>query len=162
MSTVWCSVSAAVSASRDAGCDVTGATNGPNATSRNKASNQAVRARRDMLRHGHLTGKTVLPDFAQLAFHLVDLVAQARRLFEAQIAGRVVHLVGEALDEPAQLVAREIEVIGAGRARLAPAPAATATALVVLFAGAHPDHLEDVGDLLAHGLRIDVVLCVVR
>ena len=110
MSIVWCSAIAAVSAMRDAGCDDSVGTSGPNATTRNSASNQADRARRDTFRHGQFTEETVLPDLAQLALHLVDLVAQARRFLEAEIAGRVLHLVGEALDEPRHLVARHVEV----------------------------------------------------
>ena len=50
-------------------------------------------------------------------FELVHLVAQARGLFEAQIARGLVHLVGEALDQPAELVAREVETVGARRGR---------------------------------------------
>ena len=43
----------------------------------------------------------------------MDLVAQARGLLESEVTGRVLHLVGEALDETPQLVAGQIEAIGA-------------------------------------------------
>ena len=55
----------------------------------------------------HLFGYST--DLSQLALELVDLVAQARRFFETQVARRVLHLVGEALDETAELVARQVE-----------------------------------------------------
>src|SRR2546423_1252752 len=58
-----------------------------------------------------------LADLAQLPLHLVDLVAEAGGLLEAQVAGGFVHLVGEALDEPAQLVARQVEPVGLRGAR---------------------------------------------
>src|SRR6516225_4849269 len=62
------------------------------------------------------TGRDVrtsrLADLAELAFQLVDLVAQACGLLEAQVAGGVLHLVGEVLDEARQLVARQVEAIG--------------------------------------------------
>ena len=94
----------------------------------------------------------------------MDLVAQARGFLEPQIAGRVVHLVGEALDQPPELVTRKIEAISLGR-RARPAPTAAApsgaTAARFVVVGAHADHLEDVGDLLAHRLRIDAVFEVV-
>ena len=53
-----------------------------------------------------------LADLAQLPLQLVDLVAEARRFLEPEVARRVLHLVGEALDEPRQLVARQIEAVG--------------------------------------------------
>ena len=101
------------SAMRDAGCDVSGATSGPNA----RDEEQREQPRGTLSPTGQRAGRRpihlreTLPDLAQLAFHLVDLVAEARRLLETQIACRVVHLVGEALDQAAQLVAREIEPI---------------------------------------------------
>src|SRR5689334_8680659 len=148
MSTVWCSAIAAVSASRDAGCDDSAGTNGPNVTTRNSASSQAERARRERRR----VTCPKLTDLAELPFHFVDLVAQASGLFEPEVARGFVHLVGEALDEPAQLVAREVEPVGARRGATASSPPAPARRALVVAARA--DHLEDVGDLLADGLRV--------
>ena len=54
-----------------------------------------------------------LSDLAELPLQLVDLVAEAGRLLEPQVARRVLHLVGEALDQPGQLVAWQVEPIGA-------------------------------------------------
>ena len=55
---------------------------------------------------------------------------------------------------------RSVRAAELERPRPRPRPRPRVGRLVV--AGAHPDHLEDVGDLLAHGLRIDAVLGVVR
>src|SRR5262245_35902002 len=153
MSTVWCSAIAAVSASREAGCDDNRVTNGPNVTTRNRASSQADLARR--------VTRSKLTDLAELPFHFVDLVAQAGGLLEAQVARRLVHLVGEGLDQPPQLVARQIEPVDAcGRSTPAsPPPAARGRVVAV---GTRTDHLQDVGDLLAHRLRVDAVGRVVR
>ena len=60
-----------------------------------------------------------------------------------------------------QLVAREIEAVGGGRP-CAAAAAPTSRRGPALVALAQADHLEDVGDLLAHRLRVDAVLLVVR
>src|SRR5207244_6067584 len=105
----------------------------------------------------------ILTDLAQLSLHLVDLVAQACGFLETQIARGVVHLVGQALNEPPELVAREIQHIGARRGlpRATSAPAAP-SALRGAIIRARADHLENVGDLLADRLRIDVVIDVVR
>src|SRR5688572_8843874 len=50
---------------------------------------------------------------AQLLLQLLDLVAQPCRQLELQVAGRVVHLVGQLLDEIGELGARHAgEVLG--------------------------------------------------
>src|SRR5439155_6430951 len=88
-----------------------------------------------------------LANLAELPLHLVDLVAEPGGLLEPQVARGLVHLVGEALNEPAQLIPRQVEPVGLRRARAAaasPPPAACGRVLVVA-AGA--DHLVDVGVL---------------
>src|ERR687898_3169206 len=99
---------------------------------------------------------------AQLPFQLADLVADASRLFEAQVLGGVVHLVLERLDELADVVRRDaLEVEDRrplGAAPAAPSSPAGPHLVVLALPGAH--HLEDVDDLLADGLRIDAVLGV--
>src|SRR5438105_5104081 len=102
-------------------------------------------------------------DLAKLSLELVNLVAQARGLLEAQIAGGVLHLVGEALDETPKLVAGQVEPFRHGRpaASAATPPAAATRRGRAVAVVAHADHLEDVGDLLTHGLRVDAVLLVV-
>src|SRR5689334_314292 len=87
-----------------------------------------------------------LADLAQLPLQLVDLVAEAGGLLEPQVASRVLHLVGEVLDQPRELVARHVETIRRrclGRRAHATAPAAAAAAAARgLVAVARPDHLE--------------------
>src|SRR5436190_10414260 len=97
---------------------------------------------------------------SQLTFKLADLVAEASRLLEAEILGRVVHLVLECLDELADVVRRDPLEIEDRRTLGSPSastPPASTDAYVVVFSltGAH--HLEDVDDLLADRLRIDPV-----
>src|ERR1700674_2766082 len=103
----------------------------------------------------------VSADGAQLAAQLGDLVAQPRRLLEPELLGGLVHLLLEALDEPAELLGwdpGEVEHRGAGGGP-SPPPAPRRGGVVADVAG--PDHLEDVGDLLADGLGVDAVLPVV-
>src|SRR5438067_13937984 len=103
-------------------------------------------------------GTTRSAHLAQLPLELADLVAESRRLLEAEILGRVVHLVLESLDELADVVRGdplEIEdrrTLGPTPAASTP-PASTDAHLVVFpFTGAH--HLEDVDDLLADRLGV--------
>src|SRR4051794_24004341 len=81
-------------------------------------------------------------DLAQLAFELVDLVTQAGGFFEAKVARRVLHLVGQALDQAPELVLREVDPVGnrsAGPSAASP-PTATPTRRRTLIAAvAHPD-----------------------
>src|SRR5450631_2775131 len=67
-------------------------------------------------------------DLSELSLELVDLVAQARGLLEPEIARGVLHLVGQALDEPAELVAREVEPLCDRRAPARPATSSAAAA----------------------------------
>src|SRR5260370_30691408 len=95
----------------------------------------------------------VSADGPESAPQLGDLVAEPRRLLEPEVLGRLVHLLLEALDEPAQLLGgdpREVEHRGALRGA-SPPPTPRRGGVVAQVAG--PDHLEDVGDLLADGLR---------
>src|SRR5262249_53535745 len=106
--------------------------------------------------------RRVSPDFAQLSLQLVGLVAQPGGLLAAEGGGRSLHLIGELLDHPTELVAGQVERVAhgcAGPATAASPPPARGRRLAAV---ARPDHFEDVGDLLAHGLRIDAVLFVVR
>src|SRR4051812_710852 len=98
---------------------------------------------------------------AELALELGDLVTQARRLLEPEVGGGVVHLVLQGLDQAAEIVGRhvgEVEHRRALRLTTPPSPAPPALRRLTVAAA---QHLEDVGDLLAHGLGIDPVLLVV-
>src|SRR4051794_36056930 len=92
---------------------------------------------------------------AELALELGDLVAQARRLLEPEVGGGIVHLVLQGLDETTQVVGRhvgEVEHRGALRLTTPTTPASPALRRLTVAAA---QHLEDVGDLLAHGLGVD-------
>src|SRR5947209_17550331 len=52
---------------------------------------------------GRLTG------FPELALQVVDLVAQAGGVLEAQVGGRLVHLLLQGLDEPAELLVGHLQ-----------------------------------------------------
>src|SRR5437588_5553833 len=98
-----------------------------------------------------------LTGLAQLALQVADLVAQAGGVLEAQLGGRLVHLLLQGLDEPAELVVGHLQqLLPAGRlpGGLAAPPLGRHRRLV----GTAPDHLEDVGHLLADRLRVDAVL----
>src|SRR5919106_2641543 len=66
---------------------------------------------------GRLTG------FAQFALQVVDLVAEAGGVLEAQVGGGLVHLLLQGLDEPAELVVGHLQELLV--ARLLPGRAAT-------------------------------------
>src|SRR4030081_3916155 len=104
---------------------------------------------------------------AQLASQPPDLLPEAGGRLEAQVLGGLVHLLLQGLHETTEVVGRqvvEIEDRGAGGRGLSttpssPAPSARRGAVALTATG--PDHVEDVGDLLAHRLRVDPVLEVV-
>src|SRR6476619_543003 len=103
---------------RDAGCAVSSETSGPSATIASSTSAnstlQALAQRRSRSAHfpriRPLLGVSDTGDheplahFSQLPFQLVDLVPQPGSGFELQVARGVLHLVGEVLDQPRQLV----------------------------------------------------------
>src|SRR5919206_2560183 len=54
-------------------------------------------------------GSRRLTGFPELALQVADLVAQAGGVFEAQLGGRLVDLLFQRLDEPAELVVGDPE-----------------------------------------------------
>src|SRR6478735_3954553 len=93
---------------------------------------------------GSTTGSA---DRLELPLELVHLVAQARRFLEAEPLRGLVHLLLEALDEPAELVGRHALEVGEDCAAPPAAPAAPPAAAARAGAGvvgvAQADHLED-------------------
>src|SRR5437588_9014719 len=95
--------------------------------------------------------------FLELALQVVDLVAQAGRVLEAQIGGRLVHLLLEGADEAGELVLWELGEVAAHAVTLARATVAAGRRGLAVG----PDGGEDVGYRLADGLGVDAVLGVV-
>src|SRR3954471_20279622 len=94
---------------------------------------------------GRLTG------FPEFALQVVDLVAQAGGVLEAQVGGRLVHLLLQGLDEPAELVVGHLQDLLATGVLPGCHPAPPLGRQWGLV-GTAPDHLQDVGDLLADRL----------
>src|SRR5690606_33789892 len=96
---------------------------------------------------------------ADLAAELVDLVAEAGGVLEAELGRGLVHLLLEGLDEAGELLLRQ-------RLELALHLVALALAAAVLAGqrggAVGAQHREDVAHRLADGLRVDAVLRAVR
>src|SRR5437588_5714927 len=95
-----------------------------------------------------------LTGLAQLALQVVDLVAQAGGVLEAQVGGRLVHLLLQGLDEPAELLVGHLQdLLAPGRlpGRLPAPPLGRHRSPLV---GPAPDHLQDVGHLLPDRLGV--------
>src|SRR6266851_3685136 len=97
------------------------------------------------------------PNRLQLALEVVDLVAEPGGVLEAEVDGRLVHLLLEGLDEPGQLLLGQLGEVAADLVPgpRPPVPARPGRRLV------RPEMGQDVGDRLADGLGIDAVLQVV-
>src|SRR5207249_1246005 len=102
-----------------------------------------------------------LTGFPEFALQVVDLVAQSGGVLEAQVGGGLVHLLLQRLDEPAELLVGHLEDLLAPGVLPGSHPAAALGRHRGRIVGAAPDHLQDVGDLLADRLRVDPVLFVV-
>src|SRR5262245_41354856 len=77
----------------------------PCTTRRSVPMAASVAAPADMPRAcGNGSGHPRLAQLAKLLPQLVDLVAKTRRVLEPQVLGRLVHLLLETLDEPAELL----------------------------------------------------------
>src|SRR6266536_2592763 len=120
-----------------------------------------VRTGDEMLSHTHLGHGP------QLAAQVGDLVAEPGRVLEAQVLGGLVHLLLERGDEPHQVVLwhpadRRLPpaapAAAARRGRGAALARAAARRRALLLAA---QRLDDVGDPLAHRLRVDAVGLVV-
>src|SRR4051812_31935696 len=112
----------------------------------------AARSAASSLTRGRLRRRLVALDLRELAPQLADLVAQPRRVLEAQVLGGGEHLLLELDDRLLHLGEREI--VGLDPLAVAPAPALRGLALGL-------QELRDVADALDDRRRGDAVLLVV-
>ncbi len=102
----------------------------------------------------------------QLALEVAELVPESRGVLEPQVGRRLVHLVGQGLDQLGEVLLGKVTDPGNTATAASTAPASLGAQVgrrgrIRRSGLRRASHLDDVADLLADRLRVDAVLDVV-